>query len=238
MSNIVSRMLNKCVNSVQIRLPQACALCGARTLGMALCPGCLADLPWLPPAHCPQCARPTPDSTPCGSLCGPCLHHPPAFSHTRASFLYGPPLDGLIQQFKYGKDLHLARFFATHLAPLVTNRTIDLIVPMPLHPARLRERGFNQAVEIARPLARELGMPILLDAAKRVRNTPAQAGLAHDARLKNIQGAFSCDARVAGKRIALLDDVMTTGASLNELARAVWAAGAIEVEAWVVARTP
>ncbi len=109
---------------------------------------------------------------------------------------------------------------------------------MPLHPERLRERGFNQAVEIARPLARTLEIPLLLEAAQRVRNTPAQVGLPHDARLKNIKGAFVCDERVAGKRIALLDDVMTTGASLDELARAVLAAGAIEVEAWVVARTP
>lgn len=234
MSNLLSKILNKCANSVQSRLPQACALCGARTLGTALCPGCLADLPWLPSTHCPQCARPTPEGTPCG----PCLRHPPAFSHTRASFLYGPPLDGLIQHFKYGKDLHLARFFATHLAPHVADSTAELILPMPLHPERLRERGFNQAVEIARPLARHLGLPLLIDAAQRQRNTPAQAGLDHDARLKNIKGAFTCDARVAGKRVALFDDVMTTGASLNELAQVALAAGAVEVEAWVVARTP
>ena len=219
---------------MQRRLPQGCALCGARALGDALCPGCLADLPWLPSSHCPQCARPTPN----GTLCGHCLHHPPSFSRTRASFLYAPPIDGLIQHFKYGKDIHLARFFATHLAPQVENSTAQLILPMPLHPGRIRERGFNQAVEIAQPLARTLEIPLLIDAARRVRNTPAQAGLPHDARLKNIKGAFACDARVAGKRVALLDDVMTTGASLDELARAVLAAGAIEVEAWVVARTP
>ncbi len=233
MSNIVSRILNNCTNYVQLDLPQACALCGARAIGTALCPGCLADLPWLPPAHCPQCARPTPD----GSLCGSCLRHPPAFSRSLACFLYAPPIDGLIQQFKYGKNLHLARFFATHFAPQVANRTVDLILPMPLHPKRIKERGFNQAIEIARPLARGLGVPLMIDVAHRLRDTPAQAGLPHDARLKNIKGAFVCDARVKGKRVALLDDVMTTGASLNELARAALAAGAVEVEAWVVART-
>ena len=234
MSNLLSKILNKCANSVQSRLPQACALCGARTLGTALCPGCLADLPWLPVAHCFQCARPTQE----GALCGHCLHHPPAFVRTRAGLLYGPPLDGLIQQFKYGKDIHLARFFATHLAPHLTHTQAELILPMPLHPQRICERGFNQAVEIARPLARYLDLPLLIDAAQRQRNTPAQAGLDHDARLKNIKGAFTCDARVAGKRVALFDDVMTTGASLNELAHTVRAAGAVEVEAWVVARTP
>jgi len=234
LSNPLSEMLNKCVNSVQSRLPQACALCGARAIGAALCPGCLADLPWLPPAHCPQCARPTPE----GALCGHCLHDPPAFVRTRACLLYGPPLDGLIQQFKYGKDIHLAHFFATRLAPHLANTRAELILPMPLHPERIGERGFNQAVEIARPLARHLGLPLLINAAQRQRNTPAQAGLDHDARLKNIKGAFTCDARVAGKRVALFDDVMTTGASLNELARTVLAAGAVEVEAWVVARTP
>lgn len=227
-------MLNNCAIGVHKHLPQACALCGARAIGDALCPGCLADLPWLPPAHCPQCARPTHE----GTLCASCLRHPPAFSHTHASFLYGPPIDGLIQRFKYGKDIHLALFFATHLAPQLVNSTADWIIPMPLHPERIRERGFNQAMEIARSLTRRLGIPLLMDAARRVRNTPAQASLPHDARLKNIKDAFTCDARVAGKRIALLDDVMTTGASLDELARTVRAAGAVEVEVWVVARTP
>lgn len=170
-------------------------------------------------------------------MCAHCLRHPPAFAHTQAAFLYAYPLDGLIQQFKYGRDLHLAQFFATHLAPHVMNTPAELIIPMPLHPERIRERGFNQAVEMGRPLARELGVPLVLDAARRIRNTPAQASLPHDARLKNIHGAFVCDARVKGKRVALLDDVMTTGASLHELARAVLAAGAIEVEAWVLART-
>lgn len=173
------------------------------------------------------------------AICGRCLKVPPAFSRTHAALLYAWPVDGLIHRLKYGHELAIASALAELLLPAVAGFPLpDAIIPMPLHPGRIRERGFNQAVEIARPLARRLGVPLLIDAAQRLRNTPAQAGLPHDARLKNLKGAFACDARVAGKRVALLDDVMTTGSSLDELARAVLAAGAVEVEAWVVARTP
>jgi len=215
---------------------QPCLLCGARCGGGAgqLCSGCVADLPRLPAVHCPICAEPTVD----GAICGRCLKTPPAFACTRAALVYAWPADGLIQRLKYGRELAIAPALAELMASAVMDFSRpDALVPMPLHPQRMRERGFNQAVEIARPLARKIGMPLWLDAAKRLRDTPAQAGLAHDARLQNMRGAFVCDARVAGRRIALIDDVMTTGASLDALARAALAAGAVTVEAWVVART-
>lgn len=226
-------MMNDWLKLVQ--LPRPCLLCGDRSTTGALCPGCLADLPPLPAAHCPICA----ESGTGGEVCGRCLRAPPAVARTRAACLYRWPLDGLIQRLKYAHELAIAPALANLLLPVVASESLpDAILPMPLHPERMRERGFNQAVEIARPLARQLRLPLWTDAARRVRNTPAQAGLAHDARLKNLRDAFVCDAKVAGRRIALLDDVMTTGASLDALARAVLAAGAAEVEAWVVARTP
>ncbi|TSA23117.1 MAG: ComF family protein [Betaproteobacteria bacterium] len=224
--------MNKCVHFVQVQTSHACALCGARSVGEVLCPSCHADLPRLPAAHCPCCAIPA------AAVCAHCQRHPPAFKQTSAAFLYAYPLDGLIQQFKYGKALHLAPFFANALTPCIKDSTATALIPMPLHPKRLAERGFNQAVEIARPLARQRGIPLLIDAAQRTRHTPSQAGLTHADRLTNLEDAFTCDARVAGHHIALLDDVMTTGASLNTLAKAVIAAGAVSVEAWVVARTP
>jgi ComF family protein len=127
--------------------------------------------------------------------------------------------------------------FADALAERLSNRPRpDLIVPMPLHPARLRERGFNQALEIARRLGSRLNLPFT-HACHRIRDTPPQAGLDLKARKRNLRNAFECNVDLKGKHIALLDDVMTTGSSLSELAQAARRAGAVEISAWVVART-
>ncbi|WP_334108482.1 ComF family protein [Methylobacillus sp.] len=113
----------------------------------------------------------------------------------------------------------------------------DCIIPMPLHPQRIKERGFNQSVEIARIVSKQLSMPVNLHACKRVKPTPPQASLPYKQRIRNMHGAFACTADLQGKRIVLLDDVMTTGASLNALAKTVKDAGASHVECWVIART-
>ena len=113
----------------------------------------------------------------------------------------------------------------------------DFIVPMPLHPARLRERGFNQALELARCVAKETGIALLPDICKRTRNTATQTGLSWKERERNIRGAFACEMNLTGKHIVVLDDVMTTGATLNELARVLCACKATKVSGWVVART-
>ncbi|MCA1978111.1 MAG: ComF family protein, partial [Thiobacillus sp.] len=112
----------------------------------------------------------------------------------------------------------------------------DVLVPMPLHPARIRERGFNHAAEIARGVAHRLGCPLDLQACTRVRDTPPQMALKYEARRRNVRGAFACRAEVGGRHIALVDDVMTTGTSLDELATTLKRAGAREVSCWVVAR--
>jgi len=160
-----------------------------------------------------------------------------AVEHCEAIYHYGFPLDVLIQHCKYSGAQELADLFAEalseHLADLPRP---DLIIPMPLHPARLRERGFNQALEIARRLGDRLNLPFS-HACRRVRDTPPQAGLDLKERKRNLRGAFACDEDLTGKRIALLDDVMTSGSSLNELANAARRAGAVEISAWVVART-
>ncbi|TCS73390.1 ComF family protein [Sulfuritortus calidifontis] len=200
--------------------------------GAPLCPGCLADLPRLATPRCPVCALPTA----MGEVCGGCLKHPPAFDVTCAVYRYAYPLDALLQHYKYGQGLHLAGFLAEQLAGQIDSRP-DLLIPMPLHPKRLAERGYNQAGEIAKRLARGLALPVSLSACIRSRNAPPQASLPLKDRRKNIRGAFACREDLSGKRIALVDDVMTTGASLNELAKTVKQAGAVEVQAWVVART-
>jgi ComF family protein len=213
-------------------LAQDCLLCGAASEDAILCPACAADLPRLPAQHCPQCAVPTAQ----GERCGHCLSHSPYYDSTRAAFSYAFPLDKLVQAFKYAHRLALGAYFGRQLATLAQGCTADLIVPLPLHPLRLRERGFNQALELARPVSAAGGIPIDSTSCRRTRHTPAQAKLPWRERAKNIRGAFHCSTDLTNKKILLVDDVMTTGASLNECARTLKLHGATEVTLLVVAR--
>lgn len=205
-----------------------CLLCGQPSES-ALCPGCDADLPRAP-AACPQCALPTPD----GARCGACLRDPPAFDAAVAAFAYAFPIDRLVQALKYAHRLECAAALGTALRAAAEGRGVDRIVPMPMHPARLRERGFNQAGEIARAL-KSLA-PVEPALCERLRDTPPQAGLDRDERRRNLRGAFACNTRLDSQSVAIVDDVMTTGSSMRELAQTLKRAGAARVEAWVVAR--
>lgn len=215
-------------------VPRHCLLCGGSTGAHNLCSGCAADLPVSPVDACPHCARPGTG----GAVCGVCLKRPPAFDATLAAFAYRFPLDQLIPQLKYHGRLAIAPVLGELLASAAAGRPRpDRIIPMPLHPARLAGRGFNHATEIARRLCAVSGLVLDTRSATRVRDTPPQQALSLSARRGNVRGAFIC-APLAGLNVALLDDVMTTGTSLDELARAVKRAGAARVECWVVARTP
>ncbi len=151
---------------------------------------------------------------------------------------YRFPVDALIQASKYAGDLGAGRALGELLADAIAaDPAPDIIVPMPLHPARLKQRGFNQALEIARPLAWRTGASLVTDACARVKDTPPQASLPWKEREKNIRSAFACRKDLSGKRIALVDDVMTTGHTLNEAAKALKKGGAAQVHAWAVART-
>jgi ComF family protein len=234
LSNPLFSLLDSCINYVQSRVAQPCFLCGARSRGQILCPDCAADLPRLAVARCPVCATPTL----AGAVCGRCLKQPPAFGRTVAVYRYDFPVSVLVQQLKYGGELALAPWLADRLAEQVgTTGLPDLLIPMPLHGRRLRERGFNQAALIAGGLAKRLDLPSGLDVCRRVKDTRPQVELPIKSRRGNMRNAFACDADLSGKRVALVDDVMTSGASLDELARVVKKAGAIEVEAWVLTRT-
>ena len=181
---------------------------------------------------CPQCALPTGN----GNICGACLAHPPRYDRVTAAFAYAWPLTPLIHHYKYAGNLALAGLLGQAIAKRLAVDA-DLIIPMPLSPARLRTRGFNQAIEIARVVSRLTGVPLAVNACRRVRDSAPQAMLPWRERVKNIRGAFVCDADLRGRRIAVLDDVMTTGATLNELARTLRKAGAAEIQGWIVART-
>jgi ComF family protein len=221
-------------------LSSVCLLCGARIRWKSdLCDGCNASLPRLT-SCCPRCATPLPDTAgiDIDVPCGQCQQHPPAYAHTHAAFRYGAPVDGLIHGGKYGNRLDWIAALGRRLSMSVASRVdrIDLLVPVPLHYARLRERGYNQSVELARPLAKRFRLPLAL-AIRRVRATPTQTGLSRDARRRNVRHAFVAKPDdVLGRRIAIIDDVMTSGATADALSRCLRRAGAAYVEVWVVAR--
>ncbi len=172
-------------------------------------------------------------------MCGRCLVDPPPFSAALAACLYAFPVDRLLQQLKYGGRLALAQWAADAIVRTVVAQGVvapEHVLPLPLAAPRQRERGFNQAQEIARRVGTALHVPIA-HALHRVREGPPQAALPWAGRSANVRDAFACDASVHGERVALIDDVMTTGATLREATRAVLRAGAADVAVWVVART-
>jgi ComF family protein len=231
-SNWRRLFLNNCLFLGQRALPQPCLLCAAPAKAKPVCDACYAGLPWLTATRCPQCALPTAD----GGICGACLSQPPRFDRVSAAFAYAWPLAPLIHHYKYAGNLALAHWLAQALSERLTE-CADLIIPMPLSPQRLRRRGFNQALEIARVVSRMTGIPLAPAACRRVRDTAPQASLPWQERAQNIRNAFACDADLSGMRVAVIDDVMTSGATLNELARNLRQAGALEVQGWMAART-
>lgn len=209
-----------------------CLFCDGKASVQAICEGCRTDLPWLQDDRCLICAHPLPVS----GICGRCIADIPHFDHVTTACSYAYPLDGLIQSCKYGGRLAAIRALA-FLLPAALPRLPDVIVPMPLSPQRLRVRGFNQALELARHAANGIRAPIAADLCVKVRDTPSQTDLPWKERRKNVRGAFVVRERLDGLHIAVVDDVLTTGATLNEIARNLKKSGALTVSGWIVART-
>ena len=218
-----------------LRFSAHCILClGPDRSGFNLCTDCRRDLPWLESA-CPACALPLPAGV---GLCGACQRRHPAFDGCIAAFSYAAPIDTLVQQLKFGAHLYLARLFARLLAERLVNAPRpDCIIPVPLHRARQRDRGFNQAVEIARPLAAQLGCRLDVETCVRVRPTPPQSQLNARQRRRNLRGAFALQQPLRVRHLALVDDVMTTGSTLDALATLLRRDGAERIDVWLCART-
>jgi len=207
----------------------SCFLCRGAARGL-VCAECDAELPRLNQPLCPRCALPSP----AGAVCGRCLRDAPRYDATLAALEYRFPADALVHALKFRGELAVGSFLGKLLSERARSEDIDCVIPVPLSAARLRERGYNQAVEIARHLA-----PAKIDLAACVRQADSapQTGLDLEERRRNVRGAFRCTRSLGGERVAVVDDVMTTGATLDEIAAVLKKAGAARVVNWVAART-
>lgn len=230
--------------------PPRCAVCGARfglEAGHRVCAQCLERVERLPEPMCSVCGAPLESASGSQSRCSQCLNSPPYFTTARAIARYRPSaesdrtsLPGVIRRHKYGLDQSLEKALAEFIGDELphTASDCDLVIPVPLHRSRLWWRGFNQAALLAAVVARRLGAPLEVSALTRIRATTPQTSQNHDARRRNVRGAFAVrrPARVKGRRVLLVDDVMTTGATADECARVLLRAGASRVDVLTLAR--
>ena len=206
-----------------------------------LCQACLQDLPIIEQS-CPRCANKITSIFSLQKealLCGNCLSDPPPFQRTNALFVYEAPVISFILNLKFKQQLVYARILGELMAEKIRHSgelSVTCILPVPLHEKRLRERGFNQALELARPIAAAFNLKIDTDRVKRVQNTAPQMSLPAKKRETNLKHAFSTQYSFTGERIAILDDVMTTGATVSELSRVLLEKNAAHIEIWCIAR--
>jgi ComF family protein len=221
--------------------PSRCLLCGgAGDDGVDLCRDCAAGLPRNELA-CSVCAEPLPATDEATRICGECLLDPPAFDAGFVPFRYAYPLDHLVRGLKFRGELACGRALGQVFARCVLERGEPLpetIVPVPLAPRRYRERGYNQATELALAIRAVTGVSVTTELVIRQRDTPEQAGLDRSARRTNVKGAFTALAPLRARRVAILDDVVTTGSTVRELACVLRQAGAEHIVVWAIARTP
>lgn len=216
--------------------PPTCLLCGDQGDGrLDLCVDCRVDLPYLQ-GTCPSCGLPVTGATPL--RCGACQQKAPPYDAVVTPFRYEEPIRHLIHSLKFGSRHAHARLLGLLLAERVGQQTVlpELIIPIPLHPARYRERGFNQSLEIARVVSADTGIPLDYSLCQRQRYTQAQTRLSAQERQKNIRNAFGLTGPLRARHVAILDDVMTTGATVGELSLALRQAGAQQIEVWACAR--
>lgn len=214
-------------------LAQPCFLCGDITSATVLCTACHQDLPRLGPS-CRQCALPLPS----GETCGQCLRYPPIQHASYAIFRYQQPINSCITAFKFHQHLAFSHYFASQMSQQQQQRENlpDCLMPIPLHPRRIRHRGFNQSAELAKIIGQQLGLKVDLFQLKRIRHTLAQSDLSLKARKQNIKQAFQYRCIAPPESVALIDDVMTTGQTVSEASRCLLANGVKRVEVWTIAR--
>lgn len=234
-------MVYSWINYVHRLWQQPCLLCHAQAVdSVGLCTACHATLPANKDC-CRICALPLAETPNHGAKCGACLYRSPHFDRIQAPFRYEHPIADLIIALKFRHRLAAGRvlgnLLTAHIAGL-NSPLPDRVIPVPLHPHRLQERGFNQATELARIVSRGLDLPLLTDTVRRTKQTPSQAGLKRSQRLRNLANSFVHGDQTPPGHVAVIDDVVTTGATAEALARILKQAGASRVDIWAVARTP
>jgi ComF family protein len=239
---IRSALLSLAARCLDNLLPRQCVLCGLSGGPDNLCPACRADLP-RPGNVCTACALPLGNSV--DTVCGQCLRKPPPWSRVEAALVYRFPVDQLVCRFKFGRDFACGHLLGREMLAAIHGAGLqkpDLLLPVPLHRLRHVSRTFNQADLLARQVGRALKVPVHSNLISRVRRTRAQSGLDAAGRKRNTRGAFRCHREaaqaLAGRHVALVDDVMTTGATLLECTRTLRRAGVARVSLWVAARAP
>lgn len=232
--------VDNCINIIRsLFYPEHCILCGADGAEVhQFCRPCLGSLPFNHHA-CPRCALPLPPHVPPAQWCGRCIRRQPPFTETITALTYEPPINRLIGMLKFHQKLHLVKPLSGLLMERLEacDARPDLLVPVPLHPLRLRERGFNQSIELARELARHCHLAYDWRICRRIKQTRAQSALSMEERRKNLSNAFQVCADIQGSHLVVVDDVITTGATVTELSKALQKAGAKRVDVWAVART-
>ena len=224
--------------SLDLLLPPRCILCEQECGPVCLCQPCRLDLPWTG-LHCHHCGLPLTVAE--DDICGVCIQKLPEFTYTICPLQYEFPVDRLVRSFKFNRQLAAGRVLSHLLCAYVIDHDIprpELLIPVPLHYLRMFRRGFNQAWELGNHVSKTLGIPLLGTSLRRRKNTAAQSGLSRKQRRKNVRGAFYWHARQpSGCHVALIDDVMTTGTTVNECARVLKNAGIKQVDVWVTARS-
>lgn len=227
-------------NIQRLIYPPRCLLCGTQGgQALDLCNDCVQDLPHNRLA-CQHCALPLAANSN-GTVCGACQKKAPGFDRAFAPFRYQSPLNHLLGRFKYRGSLSHGRLLGDLLAEAVRvsgTPLPEVIIPAPMHATRLRERGLNQTAELARHLSGRLNIPWRHDVLLKQRHTETQQGLTRQERRRNIKGSFICTKPPPWRHIALLDDVITTGMTAEEMAQTLRRAGVEEISLWAVARTP
>ncbi len=235
-TSLSAGLLQRLISTVY---PPRCVLCGSPGFNdMDICEVCYGDLPWIESA-CTQCAIPLAKHSGNQLKCGQCLHKPPLFDRSVSLFSYEKETITLIHQLKFHEKLAYSRLLGGMLAGAIEKNAAELpdcILPVPLNKKRLKQRGFNQSIELARPAANTFNISLNMHSIKRVRDTPSQTGLDKKQRRKNIRAAFEIVDPLSAQHVAIVDDVVTTTSTVNELARLLKRAGVRRVDVWSIAR--
>jgi ComF family protein len=230
---------------LDILFPPRCHIC--KTLAppgadLHLCPNCTEQIEFITYPLCPQCGLPLATERGSDHRCGSCIIHPPPFSAARAATIYNGHVQEMIHRFKYQNQVHLRRplslLTARHLSSFITHHQPEIVIPVPLHRKRLKDRGFNQALLIAESISTICTTPLIRHNLRRIRWTEPQISLKAEERASNLRGAFALhdSSAIKGKKVLLIDDVFTTGSTVIECAKTLKQGGAKEVVVITVAR--